>query len=95
MQPKTIESYLSAVRSLHTDAGYPFNAVESPVTQRVLWGIKRVFRERDRNPKLPITIDVLHQLLALHRPSNVFSITIMTTYRVAFVGFLRTGEFTV
>ena len=94
-QPKTIKAYLSAVRSLHTDAGHAFEPIESPVTQRVLRGIKRVYGERERRAKLPITIDILRRIVALPRPADSFSLTILAAYRTAFAGFLRTGEFTV
>ncbi|KAJ8472984.1 hypothetical protein ONZ45_g16464 [Pleurotus djamor] len=93
LQPKTIKSYISAVRSLHLDADLPFDACESPVLQRLLRGIKRFHGERDRLAKLPITLDIMRRLSSI--PSPTFDdVVFLTAVRLAFAGFLRCGEFT-
>lgn len=96
LQPKTIKSYLCAVRSLHVDADLPFSVCEAPVVQRLIRGIKRYHGERDRNPKLPITLDILQRLCAAMPNSTAPEDTsFLAAMKSAFAGFLRCGEFTV
>src|SRR5882724_7652477 len=40
LQPKTIKSYITHLRSAHVDADLPFSTCESPMLQRLIWGIK-------------------------------------------------------
>src|SRR5467141_2700703 len=96
LQPKMIKSYITHLWSAHVDADLPFSACESPLLQRVICGIKRYMGERERNPKLPITCDVLSRMLEAASHSSLsdklnFEASTMT----AFAGFLRCGEFTV
>ena len=96
LQPKTIKSYLSSVRSLHVDSDLPFTVCEAPVVQRLLRGIKRFHGERDRNPKLPITLDILRKLcMQLSESQAAFDHTMKAAMSLAFAGFLRCGEFTI
>lgn len=95
LQPKTIKSYLSAVRSLHVDEGLPFTACESETVRRVIRGIKRFHGERERNPKQPITLSILQQLASVAGDlSNVFNASFDAAIKLAWAGFLRCGEFT-
>ncbi|KIJ41762.1 hypothetical protein M422DRAFT_255072 [Sphaerobolus stellatus SS14] len=57
--PKTVKQYISHVKSLHVDSDLPFDACESVILQRLIRGIKRYHGEKDRNAKLPITINIL------------------------------------
>ena len=96
LQPKTIKSYLCAVRSLHVDADLPFSVCEAPVVQRLIRGIKRYHGERDRNPKLPITLDILQRLCAaMPGDTSLKDASFLAAMKSAFAGFLRCGEFTV
>ncbi len=96
LQPKTIKAYLASLRSLHVDADLPFTACESPLVQRLLRGIKRCHGERDRNPKLPITLYILRQLCSvLEESSAPYDNIIRAAVTLAYAGFLRCGEFTV
>ncbi|TFY57507.1 hypothetical protein EVJ58_g6982 [Rhodofomes roseus] len=97
LQPKTIKSYVSALRSLHVDADMPFDVCESPVVQRLIRGIKRYHGERERNPKMPITLAVLQQMsAALPSPAqSAGDASFAAAIKTAFAGFLRCGEFTV
>jgi hypothetical protein len=91
--PKTIKSYLSSVRSLHVDACLPFDSCESPTIQRVILGIKRYYGERQRIPKMPITLHILQQLHG--DPSLLGEANFDTVIKLAWAGFLRSsGEFT-
>lgn len=94
LQPKTIKSYLTAVRSLHIEADAPFSVCESPIVQRLIRGIKRYHGERERSPKLPITFPILLKLTSL--TYNSFDdIVFVTAAKLAYAGFLRCGEFTI
>ncbi len=95
LQPKTIKSYLTGVRSLHVDADLPFAVCESPVVQRLIRGIKRYHGERARNPKLPITLDILRRLCSSLSPTSLQDVNFQAAITLAFAGFLRCGEFTV
>jgi hypothetical protein len=95
VQPKTIKSYLTHVRSMHVDADLPFSAVESPMVQRLIRGIKRYHGERDRKPKMPITLPILQQLLRNLSPGHAAYHSIYAACCVAYSGLLRCGEFTV
>ncbi|GLB36092.1 hypothetical protein LshimejAT787_0303800 [Lyophyllum shimeji] len=95
VQPKTIKQYLTHVKSMHTDLDLPFTAVESPLVQRLFRGIKRFHGERDRKPKMPITLPILHDLLAQLRPDSNHSHTVIyAACCLAYAGLLRCGEFT-
>jgi hypothetical protein len=95
VQPTTIKQYLCHVRSLHIDNDLPFDACEGPQVQRLIRGIKRYFGERDRNPVLPITIDILRRIVAtIHPATSVEEATFDAAVKTVFSAFLRCGEFT-
>ncbi|KNZ77240.1 Integrase/recombinase xerD like protein [Termitomyces sp. J132] len=95
LQPKTIKGYLAAVRSLHVDEGLSFSACESETVQRVIRGIKRYHGERERNPKQPITLEILQRLASVAGDtSNSFEASFDAAFKMAWAGFLRCGEFT-
>ncbi|KAG5727535.1 Integrase/recombinase xerD like protein [Termitomyces sp. T112] len=95
VQPKTIKLYLTAVRSLHTDANLPFDAIDSPLIQCLLHGMKRYHRERERKPVQPITLPALSALLAQLRPGATPShTTIYATCCLTYAGLLRSSKFT-
>lgn len=92
----TIKSYLGHVKSLHVDSDLPFDAVESPVVQRVIRGIKRYFGDRDRKPTTPITLSILQRLVAVSAPrTSLQHANLDAAIKLAFTAFLRSGEFTV
>ncbi|KNZ81095.1 Integrase/recombinase xerD like protein, partial [Termitomyces sp. J132] len=95
VQPKTIKSYLTAVRSLHTDAGLPFEAIDSPLVQCLIRGIKRYHGEKEHRPVQPVTLPVLTALLAQLWPSITPRHTVIyAACCLAYSGLLRSGEFT-
>ena len=58
VQYSTIKVYLSAVRSLHIDQGFPDPLVNCLRLQRVLRGVKRTQGDAS-SQRLPITDDVM------------------------------------
>ncbi|KAF5357521.1 hypothetical protein D9757_013063 [Collybiopsis confluens] len=96
LQPKTIKAYLSSVRSLHVDTGLSFDACESVTLQRIIRGIKCYYGDKGRNPKLPITLDILRAITAPplsgdlnHIPNAIFD----AAAKLAWSALFRTGEF--
>jgi len=94
VQPKTIKSYLTHVHSMHTDLDLPFSAVESPIVQCLICGIKRYHGERDRRLKQPITLPILRQLLGQLRPeTKAEDVTTYAACCLAYSTLLCCGEF--
>lgn len=62
--------------------------------QRLIRGIKRFHGERDRNPKLPITLRVLITILENLVTTSTNPTMLRGAFTTAFAGFLRCGEFT-
>ena len=90
----SIKIYLSAVRSLHVDLGFPDPLVDCLQLQRVLRGIRRT--QGSMGPsRLPITD---HHMLIIHN-SLSFAIQDHVMFwaasTLAYFGFLRSAEFTV
>lgn len=95
VQHSTIKQYLSAVNSMHTDAGYPSATVGCIILQRVCRGAARVYGDRSsRLPRFPISYSILTRVVSLLDLSHVPSLVFATACTVGFFGFLRSGEFT-
>lgn len=91
----TLKQYLTHVRSLATDPGLSSSGFDEPIVHRVLKGIKRVHGDPGRKPKLPITHDVLQQLVSCLDVFTDYGVKMRAIFCLAFAGFLRCGEFTV
>ncbi len=95
LKPNTIKSYLSSVRSLHTNASLPTNSTISPTIQHIFRGIKRIMG-KSQKPKLPITLDILQKLAAVGgQQSDIENATFDAAIKLAWSGFLCCGKFTV
>ncbi|PPR04749.1 hypothetical protein CVT24_006895 [Panaeolus cyanescens] len=95
LKHSTIKSYLSAVRSMHVDAGVSDENCSSPMLQRVLRGVKLI-HGAPRNPKLPIDGPLLDRIAQLSGPLTLAgNASFDAAIKVAWAGFLRCGEFTI
>ena len=94
VQHSTIKVYLSAVRSMHIEQGFPDPLINCLRLQRVLRGIKRtqgVFSSL----RLPVTDDimaVIFRALDLSTPDHCM---FWAACNLAYFGFHRSAEFTV
>lgn len=86
--------YLSAVRSLHIEQGFPDPLINCLRLQRVLRGIKRS-QGSPAAQRLPVTdsiLFVIHQALDL---SSFDHCMFWAACTLGYFGFLRSAEFTV
>jgi len=96
LQPKTIKSYVTHLQSSHIDADLPFATCKSPLLQRLILGIKWFTGEWERNPKLPITCDILREILeAATHSSQLGKRNFEASMALSFSTFLRCREFTI
>jgi len=96
LQPKTIKVYITHLQLAHVDADLQFSACESPLLQQVIHGIKRYMGEKECNPKMLITFQVLGKILrAATHPSLEDRLNFEAATTTAFSGFLRFREFTI
>lgn len=94
VQYATIKVYLSAVRALHIEQGFPDPLVDCLRLQRVLRGIRRSHGD-SRAARHPVTD---HTLLAVFRFLDVNThdhCMLWAACNLAYFGFLRSSEFTV
>ena len=92
IKPKTVKSYLSALKSYHVDRNLDTQAFSSPRVNRMLSGARSLFPQIKKE-RLPITKDVLEQVTSVV-PISIEDLNIDTAFKVAWAGFLRMGEFT-
>ena len=94
VQYSTIKVYLSAVRSLYIDQGFPDPLVDCLRLQRVLRGVKRTQGDAS-SQRLPITDNVMiiiFKALDVNMPDHCM---FWATCCLAYFAFLRSAEFTV
>ena len=88
----SIKMYLSGVRALHIDHGFPDPLINCLRLQRVVRGIKRC-QGSSSSSRLPITDDlmqVIWQSLDLHLPDHCM---FWAACSLGYFGFLRASEF--
>lgn len=84
----------SGVHSLHIDPDLPFLVCESPLSQRLIRGIKQYHGKRDCNPKLPITMPILLRILEHLIGTSGDNVVLRGNFTLAFAGFLCCRECT-
>ena len=91
----TISTYVAAVNFLNELAGH-INHNNSFMVQKCLKGLQR--QSPASMPRQPITIEILHKLLATIRKntSDIYAAALyQAMFSLAFHAFLRVGEFTI
>ena len=93
----TLQSYLSALRSVHVDLGYPTDTFSSEHLDRIIQGARNIFPKREKRKRLPITRDILTDILspaASRGEDPIDTANLNAAFALAFAGFLRIGEIT-
>ena len=92
LKPDTLQSYLSALRSVHVDRRLPTDVFESEWLHRIVMGIRRLTPHEFKARAAPITLDILEKITSPDAPT-ADELNLNTACKVAFAGFLRSGEF--
>ena len=94
VQYTTIKVYLSAVRALHIEQGFPDPLVDCLRLQRVLRGIRRSQGDSKvtRHPVTDHTLLAVFKFVDLNIPDHCM---LWAACNLAYFGFLRSSEFTV
>lgn len=90
----SIKVYLSAVRALHVEMGFPDPLQNCLRLERVLRGIKRSQGSR-KSERLPVTNDIMRIIFNHLNMSLADHVMFWAACCLAYFGFLRSSEFTV
>ena len=91
LQPDTLQSYLSALRSHHVDRGMSLEVFAHPILDRLIAGARSLFPPAKRT-RLPISQRILASITP--PPTSVEDLHLNAAFKLAFAAFLRMGEFT-
>lgn len=97
VSPSTLQSYLSAIRSVHIDLHLPTEVFTDGHIDRLLHGARNLFPPRPKRKRLPITRDILTAILSPEASRNehpIDRLNLDAAFSLAFAGFLRLGEIT-
>ena len=92
IQPKPVESYLSAVKSYHVDCNLSTNVFSSLRIKRIFSDARSLF-PRIKKERLPITKDIFEKITSVV-PISIEDINIDTAFKLVWAGLLQMGEFT-
>lgn len=87
--------YLSAVRSLHVDQGFPDPLENCLRLQRAVRGIKRSQGALPSRPRLPVSSNILRIIYSAIDLKSFDDVMFWAACLLAYFGFLRSAEFTV
>ena len=87
--------YLSAVRSLHVDQGFPDPLENCLWPQRVVTGIKRSQGALSSRPRLPVSSNILRIIYSALDLNSFDDVMSWAACLLAYFGFLRSAEFNV
>jgi len=93
IQPDTIQVYLAALRSYHTDHAFNSDVFDSVHIKRLIKGARNVFPPAPKRTRHPITMAILKSILP-PLSADKDDANIHAAFCIAFAGFLRMGEFT-
>lgn len=94
MQAATIKVYMSAVRALHIELGYPDPLNKALRLERVIRGIKRT-QGSSKTERLPITCEIMRVIVSHLDLTSNDHVMFWAACCLAYFGFLRSAEFTV
>ena len=93
-QASSMAQLITSLKSHQIDCGYTNDIFENDgQVKRILRGVKIVNSIKRRNERLPITRDIVEQLVS-HCDNSFHGTTMRAAICLAFAGFLRIGEFT-
>lgn len=92
IKPNTAQSYLSALKSYHTDYNFSTHAFASLRLDRIL-NSACYFFPHTKKERLPITKDILQKITSVSLIS-IDELNIDTIFKIAWAGFLQMNEFT-
>jgi len=93
IRPETIQRYLAALRSYHTDQTFNSDVFDSVHIKRLIKGARNTLPPAPKRTRHPITITILKSILP-PLSTDKDDANIYTAFYTAFAGFLRMGEFT-
>lgn len=97
IRPVTVSNYISAVRNLHLESGYPDPIANAILLPRVVRGIKRAMGVNPVLVRLPLTSSLIRKLVdSLRANASLCSQDqrmMQAACLLAFHGFLRCSEF--
>lgn len=97
LKSKTIKRYLVGFQSLCLDCTLDMAELEvysHPVLQKIIAGLRKLYKEGDTCKRQLITCDILLKLITRFDQTTFEDTNLYAAFCLAFVGFLRMGEFT-
>ena len=93
----TLDSYVSALRSVHVDLNLDTSLFNSPHIMRLLTGVKNLFPHDSKRNRQAISRSLLCELLsekATLGENSIDTLNLNAAFSIAFSGFMRMGELT-
>ena len=86
-------TYLSALHSIHLQSNYKRDVFKDPQIQLIIKGGKCVYREGEKQIRLPLMADILQNIIQ-YIQNDRDGINLKVVLCMAFARFLQSGEFT-